>query len=359
MKKETTLYKYDENDRLRVWTIFLENNSVYTKYGLNNGKKTSSTPQIFTDSKLKTGEELAKTFYNKTIKLKLLKGFKKSKNKNKSLVILPMRAHKYEDHFHKINYPAYVQIKYDGFRCLAHYSNSLNKVVLTSNNGKIFYNLEVIENQLKPLLKNNQDLYLDGELYIHDSKLQVISSLLLSKKEVDTSNIVFNVFDCFFIDNLEKIFKQRYNFLRSNLKEKSRINLVKCFKVENKDSIDKYFHSFLGEGYEGIIIRNYDGLYKLNGKSYDVLRSKEFRTEYFKIVGAKRGSGSQENSVIWILQCMINTKKTFNAIPYGTIEERKSWLKNYKKYLNKIVEVKYITKDNDGCVTRNPIVIMK
>lgn len=359
MKKETTLYKYDESDRLRVWTIFLKNNSVYTKYGLDNGKKTTSTPQVFTNSKLKSGQELATTFYNKTIKLKLIKGFKKTKNKNKSLVILPMRAHKYEDHYHKINYPAFVQIKYDGFRCLAHYSNTLNKVVLTSNNGKIFYNLEIIENQLKPLLENNQDLYLDGELYIHDSKLQVISSLLLSKKEVDTKNIVYNIFDCFFLNNLEKTFKERYNFLKSNLKKKSRINLVKCFNVENKNSIDKYFHSFLGKGYEGIIIRNYDGVYKLNGKSYDVLRSKEFKTEYFKIVDAKKGSGSQENSVIWILQCMINTKKTFNAIPYGSIEEREFWLKNYKKYLNKMVKVKYITKDNNGCVVRNPIVIME
>ena len=49
---------------------------------------------------------------------------------------------------------------------------------------------------------------------------------------------------------------ERYNFLKNNFKEKSRINLVKCFKVKDKDSIDKYFHSFLGEGYEGIIIRN-------------------------------------------------------------------------------------------------------
>ena len=110
---------------------------------------------------------------------------------------------------------------------------------------------------------------------------------------------------------------------------------------------------------KGIIIRNYDGVYKLNGKSYDVLRSKEFKTEYFKIVDAKKGLGSQENSVIWILQCMINTKKTFNAIPYGSIKEREFWLKNYKKYLNKMVKVKYITKDNNGCVVRNPIVIME
>ena len=56
---------------------------------------------------------------------------------------------------------------------------------------------------------------------------------------------------------------------------------------------------------------------------------------------------------------MINTKKTFNAIPYGSIKEREFWLKNYKKYLNKMVKVKYITKDNNGCVVRNPIVIME
>jgi len=358
MKKEITLYKYDENERLRIWTIILDNNKVYTKYGLNNGKKTTSTPQIFTNSKLKSGQELATTFFNKTIKLKLLKGFKKSKNKNKSLVILPMRAHKYEEHFNKIIYPALIQIKYDGFRCLAHYSNTLNKVILTSNNGKIFYNLEVIEKQLLPFFEKNHDIYLDGELYIDNSNLQSISSLLLSKKKVDTSNIQYNIFDCFFLNNLEKTFKERYNYLENNLKEKSRINLVECYKVNNKEEIDNYFHEFLNEGYEGVIIRNYDGIYKLNGKSYDVLRSKEFKTDYFKIVNAKKGSGKQENSVIWILQCLINKNKTFNAIPYGSIEEREYMWKNRKKYINKTVEVKYIMKDNEGCIIRNPIVIM-
>lgn len=357
-----TLYKYDEKNRLRIWTIILDNNKIYSIYGLENGKKTKSSPQIFTNSKLKSGNQLAETFFYKTIKLKLLKGFKENKIKNNQLIILPMRAHKYEEHFHKIIYPAFIQRKYDGFRCLAYYNKKLDKVILLSNNGKPFYNLEIIEQQLKPFFKNNNDLYFDGELYIHNTKLQSISSLLLSKKTVDTSNIIYNIFDCFFLQNLNLNFYFRYQFLLKLFKDKilknSKLNLVECIEVKNKEEIDKYFHKFLGEGYEGIIVRNFDGLYKLNGKSYDVLRSKEFKSNSFKIVGAKKGSGKQKDSVIWILQCLNNKNKTFNAIPYGSIKEREKWWNDRKKYLNKIVLVKYILKDNEGCIVRNPIVIM-
>lgn len=363
MKSHTTLYKYDNKSRLRIWTLYINENKVYSIYGLENGKKTKSTPQIFYDSKLKNASELAITFYNKTIKAKTVKGFSKSRVKTNNLTILPMRAHKYEDHYHKINYPAYVQIKYDGFRCNAHYDKKLKKVVLTSNNGKVFYNLELIESQLKPFLQKTPNLYFDGELYIHNTKLQNISSLLLSKKPVDTSKIVYNIFDCFFLNNMDLPFKKRYLYLKKifnkSVSKNNRLHLVECFNVENKDEVDSYFNEFLKKGYEGIIIRNYDGIYKLNGKSYDVQRSKEFKSDMFKIVGAKRGSGQQKDSVIWILQCTENKNKNFYGIPYGSIKERENWWINRKKYINTIVEVKYILKDKDGCIVRNPIVVMK
>jgi ATP-dependent DNA ligase len=358
-----TLYKYDEKNRLRFWTIILDNNKVYSIYGFENGKKIKSSPQIFKNSILKSGNQLAQTFFNKTIKLKLLKGFQETKNKKDGITLLPMRAHKYEEHSHKIIYPAYIQRKYDGFRCLSYYDKKLDKVILLSNNGKPFYNLEMIEQQLKPFFKNNSDLYFDGELYIHNTKLQSISSLLLSKKTVDTSNIIYNIFDCFFLTNLNLNFYSRYQFLLKLFKDKNKnrntkLNLVECIDVKNKEEIDKYFHKFLGEGYEGVIVRNFDGLYKLNGKSYDVLRSKEFKNDTFKIVGAKKGSGKQKESVIWILQCLNNKNKTFNAIPYGTIKEREKWWNERAQYLNKNVLVKYILKDDEGCIVRNPIVIM-
>ena len=101
-------------------------------------------------------------------------------------------------------------------------------------------------------------------------------------------------------------------------------------------------------------MRNLNGLYKLRGKSFDVLRSKEFKKVIFKIVGAKSGTGAQKGAVIWELKCK-NSKKTFWAIPIGTIDKRRKLYKDYHTYIGN-VSVKYLDMDENGCITRNPII---
>ena len=60
------------------------------------------------------------------------KGFSISKNKiiKKEDVILPMGAHKIDDNLHKIIYPALIQRKLDGFRCMSHITNGKVKLLL-------------------------------------------------------------------------------------------------------------------------------------------------------------------------------------------------------------------------------------
>lgn len=357
MKKSITLYKYTDENKIRIMKIFQENNKVYTQYCIKNGKITTSQPKIFENSKTKTGTQLATTFYNNLIKINKLKGY--DETLKKQLIISPMRAHKLEDNYHKIKYPCYIQIKYDGFRCIVHFDQNLNKVVLTSKNGKQFHNLEFIESQLDHILQKNKNLYLDGELYITNSKLHNISSLLLSKKKVNTSSIVFNIFDLFITNDLNLTFNQRYHYLKKIFKENKfkRIHLVKVLEVSREKEIEEYNTKIIEEGYEGVIVRNKDGLYKLNGKSYDVLRTKEFKYDNFKIVGATTGVGKYKNSVIFILECL-KSKKTFKAVPYGTLKERELMWSKKGDYIGKIVKVKYLDIDKKGCVIRNPLVII-
>jgi hypothetical protein len=95
----------------------------------------------------------------------------------------------------------------------------------------------------------------------------------------------------------------------------------------------------------------------LNKKSYDVLRTKEFKKKEFIIIGAKEASGTQKGAIVWNLKC---GKKSFWAIPIGTIEDRiksyKLFLKNSQNYIGKKAIVKYLEMDKDGCITRNPII---
>jgi DNA ligase-1 len=261
-----------------------------------------------------------------------------------------MGAHKLDDHFHKIIYPACVQKKLDGFRCL------VNNTTLYSKSMKPFIYLSHIKKELA-LLKLNNNIYLDGELYEFGLGLHEISSLV----HHEGHEISYYIFDMFDLKNMKMPFYLRYSYLESlfrNHKFKY-LKLVQCVSVNNYNKILELNNKYLLEGYEGVIVRNMEGIYKLNSKSYDVLRTKEFKKGKFMIIGAKEGSGTQKGAIIWQLQCH-KSGHSFFALPIGTINERikiyKKYFLNPSLYIGKYATVKYLELTKDGCVSRNPIV---
>jgi len=283
----------------------------------------------------------------------------------KIINIKPMRAHKLDEYHHKIKYPALVQRKLDGFRCLSNIDENIVK--LYSKNMKEFVFLHHIKKEVLKL-KNilNKDIYLDGELYEFGLHLHKISSLVMKKyatknEEKNMLQISYYIFDMFDINHLEEPFFERYEKLKTIFKNNKfkYLKLVKCKKVNSYNEIKKLDLEFLLEGYEGIIVRNIDGIYKLNSKSYDVLRTKEFKRKEFEIIGAKKAIGAQKDAIIWKLKCDQNNK-SFWAIPIGTINDRikiyKDFELNPEKYMYKKAVVKFLDIDKDGCVIRNPII---
>ena len=73
-----------------------------------------------------------------------------------------MLAHKYNPN--KANYPAYIQPKLDGVRCLFTAEGAFSRA------GNQFMNVEHIEHDLKPVFNKYPNLILDGELYNHGLK---------------------------------------------------------------------------------------------------------------------------------------------------------------------------------------------
>jgi ATP-dependent DNA ligase len=238
-----------------------------------------------------------------------------------------------------------------------------------SKGMKPFVFLNHIKNEIlkiKELLKNN-NIYLDGELYEKGVKLHEISSLVMKKYATENNEnkmkqISYYIFDIFDINNLNIEFKDRYKKLVNIFKYHhfKYLKLVTCETVYNLDQIKELDKKYLYEGYEGVIVRNKDGIYKLNSKSYDVLRTKEFKKKDFEIISAKEGTGTQKGAIIWILKCLNNYNKTFSAIPIGTVNERieiyKKYINNPNLYIGKKARVKYLEITNEGCVSRNPIV---
>lgn len=378
-KKYPELFINTSNGKKRFWKIWIDldknNNTfyLYREYGIIGGKITKPLPIEMP----KSFEKKILTKANALFKMKKESGFfeeselnsKKNQIKTKQSIIKPMGAHKLDDFHHKLKYPVCVQKKLDGYRCLSHYDVQNKKIELLSRSMKPFLHLPHIKEELEKIKElYSGELYLDGELYEKGLALHNIGSIV-RKQFVNENNIErmkdvsYYIFDCFQINKMNLDFKERYEYLKKNIFDKNSfkyIKLVECVKINNYEDVLKENEKYLLDGYEGVIVRNLDGLYQWNKKSYDVLRTKEFKKGEFKIIGAKEGQGAQKGSIVWQCSCGKDSK-SFWVIPVGTIEERRKMWKEYKenneKYIGKRVIVKYLEKDKEGCVTRNPILV--
>ena len=278
---------------------------------------------------------------------------KKEGKGNKKITIrtyYPMLAHQYENKKKEIKFPCFVQPKLDGVRCVV----VNNK--LYSRNGNRFPELPHIENELSLLNKDN--LILDGELYTDDINFEKIVGLVkkFKKSEEDEKNsekIYLNVFD--YIDNklpYEQRMKNLDNFFEKN-KNMKYIKQVKTEECKNQEAIYDFLEKYTKEGYEGVIIRNKKGNYEENSRSVNLQKLKKFIDEEFEIIDyTTPNTGKEVGCVIWI--CKTKDGKKFNVRPSGNYQERKNLYKNAKKFIGKMLTVRYQELTN-GKVPRFPV----
>ncbi len=371
-----TLYLLTDSNQVRFWDIWVIKNSqsastsIYTKSGLQSGKIIQPYPKIITRSIGKKDTyaralQLATTMWNNHLK----KGFKVivPKQSQKSSVstvasnnkaIIPMKAYSLTNHI--VIYPAYVQPKIDGYRALLHKEGQRYEFI--SNTGKYYQHLEHLKKELNKIkMLSQKSIYLDGELYIEDGHVNILRSILstielTSEKRKIAEQIKFYVFDMFDLKKMDLTYEKRYKILQKIFKTKFKyLVLVPTTVIKNEKQLNDSFKKYVGEGYEGIIIRNMRGLYKLRGKSVDVLKSKDVKKDIFTIVGYKESKGNNRGTVIWEIRCNKDSRKSFWAKPMGSREDRKKMFKNADKYIGKKVMVKYFEIDKNGCITKNPI----
>ena len=108
----------------------------------------------------------------------------------------------------------------------------------------------------------------------------------------------------------------------------------------------------MAAGYEGVIIRNKKGLYRLATRSEDLQKFKEFEDAEFSIVGFTEGEGNEKGAVIWI--CETEEKKKFRVRPKGTVDDRKELFKKGQTYVGKMLTVKYQELTDEG-IPRFPV----
>ena len=349
-----TLY---ENNR--YWNIYISVDNlgrgfIWTQYGKKDGKETVSPPrQIEYQKKLSPQKmydkiyQLAETKWKNKQKL----GFSTSSIK-KTPTIIPMKTHNFTKSSHRISYPAFVQVKYDGYRALSH----LDKKTMISRQGKPLQHIDHIIKEIK-LLGTHPNLYLDGELFLSTGIHQLKSLISGSNSSKNTTQIQYYIFDLLDTTQMDMGFKDRWQKLQKLFKNHNfkYLKLAETYIVHSKKEVEKYLHTFLAQGHEGLVVRNLIGPYKLKSRSMNVQKLIEVKRGIFEIVGYKESSRKQ---VVWEIKCQ-KSPKTFWAMPMGTQEYRQKLLKDAKKYIGTNVQVKYFGIDSEGCVTRNPVAVMK
>lgn len=373
--------KKDQSGKTRIWEVILispspEKAEVYTKSGFLDGKVRETKPKIFKSSARQTARENALTYMKSKWTAKKRDGYRPFNSKNiprnnrskKVQVrnfIHPMSAYPIENNEHKLRFPLYAQAKLDGFRGMVRLD--MNNVEISSRKGLPFPHLKKIKEQLRtfPLLK--KDIYLDGEIYLHNHSVfdlkRVLGRKTIESKEVAEleEKIRFVIFDWFDPNNLSKPFQARWDELKDAFKrwkiprDRRRVCLDKMMIVKDLPSLIEARDRYISEGYEGVVARLPLGEYRPGKRSPAVFRSKEFKRSAFKIINALEGSGDDRGTVIWVLQCLHDKKRSFQARPMGTREERREWFKNKERYIGKYLEVKYMAIDSSGCVTRFPV----
>ena len=312
-----------------------QNCRVITK-GKNIGKSNETTPyeQACSDAKSKWQK-------------KKDEGYTETKRAQKTQkLLLPMLAHTYSKivkgketgRKKNISFPCYVQPKLDGLRCLTDYDD--DKASYRSRENNPFTTLDHLTEDVKEFLRVTEgQIILDGEIYCHNEISFQNILKAVKKTNVNTPKLKYYIYD---IAIEYKTFKERKEIIEKAFKEGKFTSLVMVpsYIVKDEAEIIKYHEQFVAAGYEGVIIRNTNGLYKFNHRSIDLQKWKFFDDAEFEIVGGKEATGEDHGTVVFI--CDTGTGNgTFDCRPRGPRELRRKWFSEIESLKGKRLTVRY------------------
>jgi len=296
------LIREDKNGKQRFTDIHVEDFGDGTVDIVKTSGMVGSDKVIVSRTNVKTGYEKAvsraQTMWN---------------NENiKVTQILPMLANKWEDRQQYISEPFYVQPKIDGVRLL------VSKKGCFSRTGKPVKGIDHLSDGLR------EGEWLDGECYAPNKTFEEITSIF----KTNPKDLEFHIFDYFDLERPELTFEERMDCIS-----------IDTFLVKKKSSVKTYHDLFISRGYEGVMIRDAKSTYEIGKRSNYLLKYKEFQTEEYEIVGAKTGHGRDAKAVVWM--CKTQDGQEFNVRPEGTISQREEQYNNYKKYIGKMLTVRF------------------
>lgn len=264
-----------------------------------------------------------------------------------------------------------VSRKLDGVRCLMYWDG---KQVCTASRGGENYDpatSHLRENkQLIEFFESYPSIILDGELYCHGKTLQQISGAArMEKNAYDCDWLQYWIYDIYDTANPDMIADERQNFILIELNfpvyhnndinskefdswelNSMSIIILNQVKISGEENIWKLHDQYVSEGFEGCVIRNPNKPYKPNGRTNDMIKFKNYKSEDFKVVGYELGRrGSEDMTFI----CELKDGRTFSAMPVGDRATKEEYVQNFEeKYKGHLLECTYFNLSDDGIPTQ-------
>ena len=211
-------------------------------------------------------------------------------------MIKPMLAHKYNPD--KADYPAYIQPKLDGVRCV------FTKDGAYSRTGKEFKNVDHIKEELKTFFASNPTAILDGELYNHGLKDDFEKIISLVRKTKPTKEhraeaaqlVEYHIYDV--VSMTIANYTTRMNYIKSvpSFRWNYILRIIDTKVALDFDDAKRLHDKNLKLGYEGSIYRSMNGKYK-GTRSWDLMKFKDFDDAEATIIGYEMGKGKRHGTL--------------------------------------------------------------
>ncbi len=344
-----TLYKKTSTGAIQEWRIYTVSNIIFTEWGQKDGAKQTSQDFINVGKNIgksneTTPEEQAQLEAKAQWEKKCKKHYVTDINDaaagkvDKNFVaggLAPMLAHNFDKQGHKIEWPAFVQPKLDGHRCVAVVENG--KCTLWSRSQKPITSMPHIVAEIES--NNPGNIVLDGELYNHDyrDRFEDLTRLIRPPDpRPGKENVQYHVYDVIDLNDQT----QRIGRIRrvEHLGSWNYVHFVETKVADDEGELNDFFLEWEEAGYEGAILRNVDGAYT-HKRSYDLQKVKNFNDSEFEVVDVEAGRGKMSNKAIFV--CKADNGMAFNVKLVGALEDLESYLDDKDYWIGKQLTVKY------------------
>lgn len=328
-----TLYKRTATGKIEQWSVWTEGAEVVTEYGHVGGKMQVARETAIAKN---VGRANATTPEQQAVQ-QAMSDWKKKVERNGYIEdlgraqagetdqeggIAPMLAKPHEDVADKLKYPAMMQRKYNGVRCIAVYENGVCTLWSRKREAMAVplpHIIDAVETMLEGRVGR---IVLDGEAYVHGWSLQTIASYVRQKTapKPGYEQIQYHIYD---YPSHEGTNAERQAALEELLKGLGHpLVLVPAIIVNSREEAWAAHDEWVKDGYEGAIGRNRDAKYQAGKRSADLQKFKRFDESEFEVVGSRFGVGKYAD--IPILVCKTEDGKIFDCNPPGTLEERRA-----------------------------------